>query len=87
MAADPQTTPSAQLVARLRAVRDWWRAPGLLAEEAADEIERLRAVIRVNALRWNPAATDAEIAAVIHGPRPHEPTKWGNPGGAGGQAR
>ncbi len=34
---------------------------------AADEIERLRAVIRVNGLRHG--ATDAEIDEVIHGKR------------------
>lgn len=82
MAADPQTTPP-DILADLRNPR----FDGVLNGRAAAEIERLRAVIRVNALRWNPAATDAEIAAVIRDPRPYEPTKWGNPGGAGGQAR
>lgn len=31
------------IVERLRAIRDWWRAPGRMAEQAADEIEKLRA--------------------------------------------
>lgn len=37
-----KTETTAALVERLRAVRDWWRAPGALAEEAAAEIVRLR---------------------------------------------
>lgn len=98
------------IVDGLRAITDWWRAPGWMAGEAADEIERLRAevaslrltlggrtfsadvpepigcpapgacaqvaeigrlrgVIRANALRWNPAATHAEIEEVIYGKR------------------
>ena len=33
------------IVERLRAITDWWRAPGRMAEQAADEIEKLRAAI------------------------------------------
>jgi hypothetical protein len=36
-----------------------------LLREAADEIERLRAALRVNGLRWG--HTDAEIDAVLEG--------------------
>lgn len=42
MASGEQSTPAPDLVERLRAVRDWWRAPGAMAEEAAAEIVRLR---------------------------------------------
>lgn len=41
----------------------------MLGIEAAAEIERLRAVIRVNALRWNPALSHEQIDEVIHGKR------------------
>ena len=34
------------IVERLRAITDWWRAPGRMAEQAADEIERLRAALQ-----------------------------------------
>lgn len=40
-----------------------------VCHEAADEIERLRAVIRVNALRHNPSITHKQIDEVIHGGR------------------
>jgi hypothetical protein len=33
------------IVERLRAITDWWRAPGRMAEQAADEIEKLRAAL------------------------------------------
>lgn len=36
-------------------------------DAAVAEIKRLRAVIRVNALRWAPHLTHAEIDEVIHG--------------------
>jgi hypothetical protein len=35
------------IVERLRAITDWWRAPGRMAEQAADEIEKLRAALRL----------------------------------------
>jgi hypothetical protein len=41
--------------------------PGACAQVA--EIGRLRTIIRVNALRWNPAATHTEIDEVIYGKR------------------
>jgi len=34
------------LVKRLREVKDWWREPGRTAEQAADRIETLEAVLR-----------------------------------------
>ena len=33
------------LVKRLREVKDWWREPGRTAEQAADRIEQLEAVL------------------------------------------
>lgn len=33
------------LVKRLREVKDWWREPGRTAEQAADRIEQLEALI------------------------------------------
>jgi hypothetical protein len=35
------------ILERLRAITDWWRAPGRMAEEAADEIEKLREALRL----------------------------------------
>ncbi len=35
------------LVARLREIKDWWREPGRMAEQAADRIEQLEAALRV----------------------------------------
>jgi hypothetical protein len=35
------------LVKRLREVKDWWREPGRTAEQAADRIEELEAVLRL----------------------------------------
>jgi len=36
---------SDDLVKRLREVKDWWREPGRTAEQAADRIEQLEAVL------------------------------------------
>ena len=42
-------------------------APLVAVRAMKTEIERLRAVIRVNALRWNPTLTHEEIERVIEG--------------------
>ncbi len=41
--------------------------PHRLLHDARAEIERLRAVVRVNALRWNPGISHEEIDRVING--------------------
>lgn len=68
------TQETTDIVARLREETNGGRllrwCPPQLANEAAAEIERLRAVIRVNALRWNPALSHEQIDEVIHGKRP-----------------
>ena len=52
-------------IARGRQEQASWSVEAL--SQAREEIGRLRAIIRVNALRWNPALSHAEIDAVIHG--------------------
>ena len=66
LADNTRSHPTSDLVERLRAPpssQSWaW-----LMEQSANEIERLRAVIRVNALRWSPDLTHEEIERVIQG--------------------
>ena len=45
-------------------------ASGCLCAAAADEIERLRVIIRVKSLRWIPGITHGDIDALIEGDRP-----------------
>lgn len=54
------------LVERLRSEAANWSATcGPLFDEAANEIERLRSVVRVNGLRWG--HSHAEIDEILHG--------------------
>ncbi len=45
--ADAKAYHADDLVKRLREVKDWWREPGRTAEQAADRIEELEAVLRL----------------------------------------
>lgn len=50
----------------LHKLTEWHHATDLaIAREARDEIERLRAIVRVNGLRWG--HTHAEIDAILAG--------------------
>jgi hypothetical protein len=51
------------IVERLRAITDWWRAPGRMAEEAVDEIEKLR---EENKRLANNARSDTRLLAAYH---------------------
>lgn len=54
------------IVARLRGrVHDAQMDHEQMMDDAADEIERLRAIVRVNGLRWG--HTHAEIDAILAG--------------------
>ena len=54
------TDEAKALVEQLREVKDWWRQPGILAEQTADlietqarEIERLRGALQFYARKYN----------------------------------
>jgi hypothetical protein len=57
---------TARVMETQRPGRKWADYAAVDLRRAAREIERLHAVIRVNALRWNPSLTHAEIDEVIY---------------------